>query len=148
MTLAPVSGGTWWGTAHSGSWSATSTRVCPRVPSSSEAARTLSDTLNDLTAYLAGGDSASGRVKNLEDLDLALTLEDGATLAPYLAKLWGRGEFLDLEHPYDSNQSKAADVLGAARTYLEGRPRVIGVTVPGPLAEEVRTKIQAGEGQR
>ena len=113
-----------------------------------EAARTLSDTLNDLTAYLAGGDSASGRVKNLEDLDLALTLEDGATLAPYLAKLWGRGEFLDLEHPYDSNQSKAADVLGAARTYLEGRPRVIGVTVPGPLAEEVRTKIQAGEGQR
>jgi zinc protease len=111
-----------------------------------EAARTLSDTLNDLTAYLTGGDTASGGVKSLEDLDRALALEEGATLAPYMATLWGRGEVLDLSTSH-ARKVSAADVLGAARTYLEGRPRVIGVIVPGPLAEQVRTGIKSAEGK-
>ncbi len=109
----------------------------------SEAATLLADTLNNIEGYLKGPDIAR---EKLRELDRALVLERRATLAPYMAELWARGEALDLSGEVD--RATNAELVRVARTYLEGKPRVIGVIVPETMAAAVRADLERKEGLR
>ncbi len=109
------------------------------------AATQLADTLDYVEQYLTEPNTAG---RKLQELDRALVVEERAVLAPYMAELWAQGEALYLEGTSDADYSTRDELVRVARTYLEGKPRVIGVIVPPSVADTIRTEIEQKEGGR
>jgi zinc protease len=82
---------------------------------------------------------------NRWELDLALTTERTARLAPYVAELWGNGggEYLYDRSPFEVARS-AEDFAAIAREYVCSQPKAIGILAPPSLLEQLRSILGGG----
>ena len=94
--------------------------------------------LDNLEALAGISDEALGIVKKRRQVERALKLEGVAALAPELGYWWSSAG-LDHYLSYDARMrtESPADLERFVRTYITGRPRVIGVLAPPETAQRV-----------
>jgi len=94
--------------------------------------------LDNLDALAGISDEALGIVKKRRQVERALKLEGVAALAPELGYWWSSAG-LDYYLSYDARMrtESPADLERFVRTYITGRPRVIGVLAPPETAQRL-----------
>ncbi len=105
----------------------------------------LLDELENLDALDGVTDDDLAIAKKRRDVRAAMTLEETALLAPSLAVWWGSAGF-DYYIGYHAGLAKQtlADLRQFARTYIVGRPRVIGVLAPPTTTEQLAAWLRKG----
>jgi predicted Zn-dependent peptidase len=91
------------------------------------------------------GDEDLAIAKKRREVSMALTLEQTSVLAPELAGWWSSAG-LDYYLGYYAHMATQTldDLRRFARTYIVGRPRVIGVLAPPTTTEQIAAWLRQG----